>query len=28
VSLEEGLARTIDWVRANQHRFRADRYGV
>jgi dTDP-glucose 4,6-dehydratase len=27
-SLEEGLARTIEWVRANLHRFRADRYGV
>jgi NAD dependent epimerase/dehydratase len=28
VSLDEGLARTIEWVRGNLHRFRTDRYGV
>jgi dTDP-glucose 4,6-dehydratase len=26
VSLDEGLARTIEWVRANPHRFRVDQY--
>jgi dTDP-glucose 4,6-dehydratase len=28
VSLEEGLARTIDWVRRNRHLFRPDEYVV
>lgn len=28
IRLEEGLARTIEWVRQNPHRFRADQYQV
>jgi dTDP-glucose 4,6-dehydratase len=28
VGLDEGLQRTIDWIRANLHEFREDEYGV
>ena len=28
VSLEEGLARTRDWVAANERRFRTDHYVI